>query len=286
MNTFAQNIIHIYGDKGSHWLSELPILTKELEVLWNLCDLKPVSNLSYNYVLKGTQNNKPIILKLSLDIEGLKKESKALSAFSDFGSVKVLEQRDGALLLERAVSGISLKSYFPEKDVQATEIVCNLMKTLHQSKIPKDYFPHMSDWLKVLDKKQKINDGILQKARTLRDQLLATAEGVVLLHGDFHHDNILQNENNWVVIDPKGIIGEVAFEIPAFIFNPIPELLDLNNAHKIIENRVNQFSASLNIKKERILHWCFVRAVLSLVWNLEDGIDTQYFEKLIKIFVP
>jgi len=29
----------------------------------------------------------------------------------------------------------------------------------------------------------------------------------VLLHGDLHQDNILSHGDDWLVIDPKGVIG-------------------------------------------------------------------------------
>jgi streptomycin 6-kinase len=29
----------------------------------------------------------------------------------------------------------------------------------------------------------------------------------VLLHGDLHQDNILSQGDDWLVIDPKGVIG-------------------------------------------------------------------------------
>ena len=284
MNQFSKNIFNMYAEKGINWISQLPILIKNCETLWGLSNLKPLDNLSYNYVLKGTQNTSPIILKLSLDISGLKKESRALNAFSYFGCVNVLAEIDGALLLECAVPGISLKSYFPSQEILATQIACNLMKTLHQKEVVKDFFPNMNDLLKILDQDWNIAENILQKARRIRAQLLATASEPVLLHGDLHHDNIIQNGSHWVAIDPKGIIGEVACEIPTFIFNPIPELLNSKVQVSIIKNRVKQFSVTLNIDEKRILDWCYIRAVLGWVWSLEDGLDTQYFNTLTKMF--
>ena len=106
----------------------------------------------------------------------------------------------------------------------------------------------------------------------------------VLLHGDLHHYNVLQKGDAWVIIDPKGVIGETAYEVAAFIRNPIPELLRENNAIDIIENRMEAFSHNCNIPKARIADWCFVQAVLSWVWALEDGCDTSYFEQLTKVF--
>jgi len=90
---------------------------------------------------------------LSLDIDGFKRESAALKAFSGFGAVNVLAEDDGMLLLERAVSGVSLKSYFPEQDNDAIHITCDCLKRLHQASIPRVHsFPQIKDWLMVLDK--------------------------------------------------------------------------------------------------------------------------------------
>ena len=132
---------------------------------------------------------------------------------------------DGMLLLERADPGVSLKSYFPEKDNDAIQITCECLKRLHQAPILSDHrLPHIKDWLTALDKNPGIPTDYLHKAKKLRDELLKTTASHVLLHGDLHHDNILKNVNGWIVIDPKGVIGEPAYEVAAFIRNPIPEL--------------------------------------------------------------
>jgi len=42
-----------------------------------------------------------------------------------------------------------------------------------------------------------------------------------LVHGDFHHHNLLSNDDGWVVIDPKPMVGEPEFDVPPFLWNPI-----------------------------------------------------------------
>ncbi len=285
MRVLEKNIINLYGDKGKQWLASLPRLIEQMEVVYGLSGLKQVTNLSYNYVLSGFQESQPIILKLGPDIDGFKREASALKAFSGFGVVKVLAESDGMLLLERAVSGVSLKSYFPEQDNDAIHISCDCLKRLHQAAIPRVHaFPHVKDWLKALDESLKIPDHYSHKARQLRDDLLVTASESVLLHGDLHHDNLLQNGDGWVVIDPKGVIGEPAYEVAAFIRNPIPGLLALNNASSIISHRVTRFAKFLELPERRILDWCFVQAVLSWAWALEDGCDEAYFQQLTQVF--
>jgi streptomycin 6-kinase len=123
----------------------------------------------------------------------------------------------------------------------------------------------------------------LHKARQLRDELLESSAKAVLLHGDLHHDNILQQGDDWIVIDPKGVIGEPAYEVAAFIRNPIPELLALNNAVTVISDRITRFAEILEIPERRILDWCYVQAVLAWAWALEDGGDGSYFKQLTEI---
>ncbi|WP_341751963.1 aminoglycoside phosphotransferase family protein [Candidatus Tisiphia endosymbiont of Piscicola geometra] len=284
MKTFETNITNIYGVQGKVWLDDLPKIVHKLAKEYGLSSLNPVKNLSYHYVLAGFQGYQPIILKLGLDIDDLKRESTALKVFSKFGGVKVLGESTGLLLVEQAISNISLKSYFPVKDYEAIKIACNVMKRLHYAPLPSEGFPYVTDWLAVLDKEWDVPNYYLEKARQLRDKLLGTSSMLVLLHGDLHHDNILQSGDNWVVIDPKGVIGEKAYEVAAFIRNPLHELLALEDVESIIANRIIKFATLLDLDTERISDWCFVQSVLSWVWALEDDSDVRMLAKLTKIF--
>ncbi len=122
---FTGNILNIYGERGKVWLDQLPLMIERIASKYHLSELTPLENISYNYVMKGLQNDKPIILKLSLDINGLKREINALRAFQGRGAVAVFEEEDGVLVLERALPGHSLKSHFLGKDDEAVKIVCN-----------------------------------------------------------------------------------------------------------------------------------------------------------------
>lgn len=285
MRELEKNITNLYGEKGKQFLADLPDLILQMEAKYGLSDLEPVKNLSYNYVLSGFQGSQPIILKLGLDIEGLKREAVALHAFAGFGVVKVLAESDGMLLLERAIPGVSLRTYFPVKESAAICITCECLKRLHLAPLPiSRALPHIKEWVRALDENHNIPAHYLHKARQLRDDLLVTTTEPVLLHGDLHHDNILQNGDDWIVIDPKGVIGEPAYEVAAFIRNPVPELLALKHAASVISHRITRFAEILEIPERWILDWCFVQAVLAWAWALDDGCDESYFKQLIEVF--
>jgi streptomycin 6-kinase len=284
MNNFETNIVNLYGDLGRAWLVDLPAISLKSAEEHGLSDLKPLSDLTYHYVLSGFQGELPIIVKLGMNQEDLHREAGALRAFAGVGGVGVLAESQGLLLLERAVPGCSLKSYFPSQDEEAMKIAYGVMKRLHQAPVPKEGFPHLKEWLAVLDGTWNIPSLYLEKARALRDKLLATPKEHVLLHGDLHHDNILQNREDWIVIDPKGVIGDPVYEVTSFIRNPLPELFASEEAARFIAKRITYFSKVMDLDPWHIHHWCYVQAVLAWVWAIEDGRDTLHFARLTKIF--
>lgn len=136
--SFYINIINIHGDEGKEWLLNLPTIVEQCAVKYGLSDLKPVDNLTFNYVLSGMQGEQSIILKLGLTTELLSKEADALRAFNGHGAIRLFTEENGMLLLERATCGISLKNSLSEgrKD-EALSIICNIVKKLHSAPIPK-----------------------------------------------------------------------------------------------------------------------------------------------------
>ncbi len=285
MGSFENNILNIYGNQGEIWLKSLPNLALDIAQKYKLSKLVPVDNLSYNYVLKGFQGDYSVILKLGLDNAALKQEHAALKAFSKFGAAKVFAEEDGVLLLEQALPGTSLKSYFPQNDQKATRIACNVIKLLHQAPIPESSnFPHVNKYFETINKDYNIPMQYINKARRMFGQLIQTSDKSILLHGDLHHDNILQNGKNWLVIDPKGTIGEPAYEVATFIYNPIHELINTDGAKDIIKKRITTFAKLLSLPEIRIANWCFVKVILGWIWNIEDNLDPDCFEKLAGSF--
>ena len=116
--------------------------------------------------------------------------------------------------------------------------------------------------LATLDQDLDIPCHLQTQAQQLRDQLLASNRShSVLLHGDLHHENIIKSDTGWVTIDPRGIIGEPLFDVCAFIYNPIDELLKRDNVTRIIEQRIEAFVTRLGYSRQRIIDWLYVRTV-------------------------
>jgi streptomycin 6-kinase len=284
---FSENIIKMYGAKGKSWLDELPKIVEWLGVLWNLHDLKVHENLSYNYVVEGLQNKQAIILKIGLDTTSVKNEIAALTAFQGHGVVNLLntDLDQNALLLERAIPGHTLKNLFPHDDARATNIACNMIDLLHKAPIPRKYdFPILTEQLKILDQDWELPKQYLLKARTLKNTLLKSASLPVLLHGDLHYDNILSHNDDWIIIDPKGVIGDPIFDkIGCLIREPLDALLETPDASNLLNNRINQVSQHFNLNTQKIVDWTTVHTVLASCWCLEDNHDPSKMLKFLEI---
>ena len=284
LNRFKQNIIDIFGHPGKEWLAKLPTVTAEFTEKFQLIDLQPVTNLSFNYVASGFQNKKPIILKLGPNDKALSKETKCLNAFAQHGGVEVIASEPGMMLMQRATPGTALKTYFPNQDDQAITILCQCISHLHQAEIPKQHdFYHLNTLLAILDNDLDIPAHIVSKARQLRDNLLSSTEKTVLLHGDLHHENILQHDNRWLVIDPKGFIGDPVFEVCAFMHNPEPELLNQDNPIEIIDDRTRFCADLLGYSTTRVYDWLYVKSVLCWAWRLDDNLSADYFKRFVSL---
>ena len=284
----------------------IPESIAHLSQKWGLSSIRPLaeSRLINNYVAiaHSALCNADVVLKILLWENP--HEEKALRYFNGQGCVKLLEYdaEYQAFLLQYIQPGDTLRSFFPDRDKEAVEIVAALIKRLHThdaSNIEPGSFPTVREWLKELDQEyQKVPLDLLVKARTLATKLVSTEGTLYLLHGDLHHENILQYsqpfvlsstslriEESWIAIDPKGVIGELEYELGAFIRNPIPDLILHPDVQQLTKRRIEQFSALLNFDAQRVTDWCFVQSVLSACWVEGYGKDVMvnYFVSCARI---
>jgi streptomycin 6-kinase len=83
--------------------------------------------------------------------------------------------------------------------------------------------------------------------------------------------NILSAQQQpWLAIDPKGVIGEPAYELGAWLRNPFPDILKEVNAESLILRRANQLAGQLGFDRDRILAWGLAQAILAAWWSYID----------------
>jgi streptomycin 6-kinase len=280
-NQLIENITNLFDEKGKTWLNTLPTILEALAASWQLTSMTPVDNMTFNYVAKAIFKNQLVVLKVSFDEASIMDEKKALNYFDGNASIRLIDynQQYHALLLQQAVPGTTLKSFYPMEVEFVMDCYVRTMQELHNKPFPtKHDFRHISDWLKAIDKamSDSIPKELLNKAIHLKNKLLSSPSKQFVLHGDLHHDNILKDGDDWLAIDPKGIIGEAAFEIAAFDFISNREMADRQDIKKLFDARIELISNQSDLDYQRIKDWVFVRLILSAVWSIEDNCDPSW----------
>jgi streptomycin 6-kinase len=124
---------------------------------------------------------------------------------------------------------------------------------------------------------------ILERVKSLLPELFAD-EKVKLMHGDFHHFNILSSERGWLVIDPKGVVGPAGYEVGPLMLNPRNSFSDRISFERRAKRRISILAERLGWERKSIIRWSMAHAVLSAWWSIEDNEDESYSLECAKIF--
>src|SRR3546814_3749922 len=72
-----------------------------------------------------------------------------------------------------------------------------------------DLLVPLAHWFRALNPAAATHGGILARCAATARALLAESRGTGVLHGDIHHDNVLDfGPRGWLAIDPKRLVGE------------------------------------------------------------------------------
>jgi streptomycin 6-kinase len=153
------------------------------------------------------------------------------------------------------------------------------MRQLWRPVTPDHPFPTVAGWAAGLGRLRARFGGttgplpaaLVERAERLFADLIGSMGEPVLLHGDLHHDNILTAQRQpWLALDPKGVVGEAAYETGALLRNPAGRVLQAPDPAGMMARRIDQLAAELGFEWERIRGWALAQAVLSAWWSIED----------------
>jgi streptomycin 6-kinase len=237
---------------------------------WGLMpDGEPITTHS-SRLLPVRHHGAPAMLKIA--IEGEEQRGAALMAWwGGEGAARVLAHEGNALLLERAMGeGSLVEMARTGRDDEASRIICKAASRLH---MPKDRpFPEpipLSRWFQALEPVAAKHEGILRRAATTARELLEAPQDISVLHGDIHHDNILDfGPRGWLAIDPKCLVGERGFDFANIFCNPDPEMV---TAPGCLARQVIIVADAACLERKRLLKWVLAFAGLSAAWTVQDG---------------
>jgi streptomycin 6-kinase len=242
---------------------------------WNVAIERTVATKT-SLLVHGKRGDKPVVLKV-VERPGDEWRCGEIAAkFGGRGVVHVYEHLPGAALFERLVPGEPLvKLTLEGRDDEATDALAMLLGRMAPGD-PPEGCSTVEQWGEGFARyaasgDERIPPALLEPARRIYAELSAAQREPALLHGDLHHYNVLSDSvRGWCAIDPKGVVGELEYELGAALRNPI-DRPDLFASLDIVERRLEHFGLVLGIDTSRARGWGFAQAVLAAIWSIEDG---------------
>lgn len=200
-------------------------------------------------------DGKEYVLKAPFDYAEERHCWATLEAFSGLGGVKILKHDvdTGSVLMPRLRLGTMLGESDLD-DASATHICADLILKLRRA--AKVDTMSLEQWFRELF--DEPSSPMVDEARKVYWELADSMPPPVLLHGDLHHFNILRDGEEWVAIDPKGILGNPAFEVAAFMRNRVQDPPDAAG----MAARLRIFADRLGDPPERLWGWAFAETAL------------------------
>jgi streptomycin 6-kinase len=276
-----------WGERGKAWLVELP------GIIIRCCEKRDLTFGATTEEIKGnfiayaeTANGEEAVLKVGVPHRDFSTEMEALAIYDGRGINRLIDcdKELNAMLLERVRPGKMLESFGNGRE--RAEIAANILVNLHQTPWPSNHtLPHFTDWIKgafkdARDCQDLERSGVyleqIPRVEKMMERLTKPDEPQILLHGDLHHWNILQDERRgWMAIDPKGVIGAACLDAGRFIGNATAFGDSIAAKRGILIEAITVFSKVLGEAEERIFAGAFCDNVMANCWGLKDEPDDR-----------
>jgi streptomycin 6-kinase len=233
-------------------LSSAKATAEEVAAEWGLELGTPFVLSRYSYVAP-VGDDAVIKVAWAEDDEGLD-EPDALALWAGNGAVQLLraDKSRRALLEERALPGDDI-SQLPEDEATAIAVEIATRLWLPAGEPFRWIGDHVPRWMDNAEREGGEGTELLPLARELYASLDISREWLV--HGDFHHHNILRHGDRFVAIDPKPYLGDREYDVPSYLWNPLS--YDMTDRAKT-ERRIAAFVAA-GLDDFKIRAWTAIR---------------------------
>lgn len=283
-----------FGSAGINWVRQFPELIQNCLTQWGLTLIgRAETGLEVNTVFFAQQGEQQCVLKVGFPQPEQLTEIEALRLFSGDKVVNVLgwDEPKRALLMERVRPGMTLRSLLdnPAMDCELINYAAPLLASIQVPAGNNCQLPTYQNWLNlafepVTSERAPRLAGYVELASSLNRALTRKWRDVSVLHGDLHHDNILQDSClGWIAIDPKGVIGPRIFDCGRFIHNFLPYATQegakpgsLDSDAGLVSKRCQRLSELSSYPVEDLIAVGFIDLTLATCWSFADGDPVNY----------
>jgi streptomycin 6-kinase len=273
---FAARTVQREQAAGQEWVGRLPGLVERLLREWELTLVGPPVAGNVGLVWETRRRDgSPCMLKVGWRDVETRGEAEALRRWGGQGAVRLIESCDdaGALLLERLDAGTSLTS---APMSTAVEVAARLLNLLH---VPE--WSGFDDALALESRVQEPGAAYRGRIRELGPAVEQAFRDVphVLLHGDFHYENVLRSgPASWRAIDPKPSHGPAEWDLVPLLRNRFAEYPGGLRPLRAIRDRLDALVAATGSDPGRAYLFACYRAVRDA--DYARRIDDSEFEEV------
>lgn len=257
----------LLGPAAQRWLEAVPRQLAQLVADWQLTLEPQFDHAGSTSVVVPvvTADGTPAVLKLSLPHADALGEAPALRRWDGRHAVRLLQVNDDGLvlLLERCVPGHDLWTFPVDEQIS---VIAGLLPGLwvEPAGAPvRRLEDTAADWARRMRADSTAFDApaeAVADAAGWAEQLAATTERRVLLHGDLNPGNVLTAQREpWLAIDPKPWIGDPAFDLAQALMNWIRVSEDASVDAAV--ERASRLAAAVGVDVGRALRWATVKVV-------------------------
>jgi streptomycin 6-kinase len=235
-----------------------------------------------------TSDGTAAALKLQPVTEETIDEPTSLRRWNGDGAVRLLnhDPSSGTMLLERLHADRPLSTV--QDDMEAVRILTELLARLVATPAP-DGLRRLADIATTMVEQSPQAVAALPEAddRRLVETCAAAVRDLLdepgnqLLHWDLHYDNVLAGDREpWLVIDPKPLAGDPAFELLPALVNRWDDVVASGDIRRAILRRFDMMVEILALDRQRAIGWTLGRVLQNCLWMVEDGEDALQPEQV------
>lgn len=274
----SRTTIEREGEAGAAWLAALPGIVTDLQHRWGCVPDGAVLHGGVGLVVPvRRETGDAAVLKVSFPHPGNVHEPDAFVAWAGRGAV-VLHERDDerfAMLLERVRSSPLAEV---ECDDEVARVAGRLSRRLAVPAPPG--LPRLREqvdaWEDELRGAARMLSGSLSPRAV--DAAVATVRELgrdqpdLLVHGDLNARNILRADREpWLAVDPKGCVGDPAYDGGALLKSRALRLLDADDLRGAVHRFLGVFADAAELERERVRRWAQLHAVQAAIWGRRHG---------------
>lgn len=225
-------------------------IRQDLTARWGLVGMERMSGATCSQVFACDWQGLPCILKIP---NPTAEEAQSWRVFREaqgrgFVQPHLVDDESGSLLMPRLGCSLAESGLTHEEQVLVWIEIARQIRRLPAALAVMSVERYLGDLVSV--------DGpFKQEVLDIWQRLKNAPSRPSFLHGDLHHYNILEAEEGWLAIDPKGLSGDPEFEAGAFLRNPIGSRITAEASLM----RIKRMAEGLSLDPRRVWEWGVVQ---------------------------